>query len=196
MSKPFTSWSTNKPNVLCVCVCLQVKSTQNSASLRRKAQEVQQIAEQELGFVPSNDSVDGENTQITKQCARKSMPTRSFLYVVQQRIVALLVTETISQAFVASENGHSMTSKKPYKASLGIRLLWVKASHRTRGIATKLVDVARERLVFGYTSIPPQQVAFSSPTESGLGFARAYMKRHEVPLLVYQYANEESHDNA
>ena len=165
----------------------QVKSSNTNTTLRRKVQDVQQIAEQELGFVQSDNDDNGDSA--TNKRTRQSLPIHSFLFVVQQRIVALLMTETISQAFLSSENGQSMTCvQQPRKANLGIRLLWVKASHRSTGIATKLVDVARERLVFGYTSIPARQVAFSSPTESGLGFARAYMKRHGVPLLVYQYA--------
>ena len=161
-------------------------------------QEVQQIAEKELGFVSSNhdDIVGAKDSTSTKKCARPSPSFHAFLYVVQQRIVALLLTETISKAFVASDNGQSLTSTKPRRAHLGIRLLWVKASHRTTGIATQLVDEARERLVYGYTSIPAKHVAFSSPTESGLGFARAYMKRHKAPLLVYQYASHESDDKA
>ena len=165
-------------------VCFgQVKATQTKPSLRQKVQEVQKIAEEELGFAPSET--------VNLKHNRQSAPFNSFLFAVKQRIVGLLVTEKISEAFLVGEHGQSIVSGTPKRACLGVHLLWVKASHRGQGIATNLVNVARERLVFGYTSIPPEQVAFSSPTESGLGFARAYMKRHNAPLLVYQFAHEE-----
>lgn len=165
----------------------QVKTTTPAnTTLRRKAQDVQKIAEQDLGFVAANH----EGTKNTRQ----TRPFHSFLYVVRQRVVGLLMTETISKAFLATDkttqNGSPSISSctgKAQKASLGIHLLWVKDNHRGKGIATSLVNVARERLVFGYTSIPAKQVAFSSPTESGMGFAQAYMKHHNVPVLVYEY---------
>jgi GNAT superfamily N-acetyltransferase len=169
----------------------QVKATQTNATLRRKVQEVQTIAEQELGFVPCDIDRD-----VHHQRGRlESRPFNAFLFVVQQRIVGLLLTETITQAFVACQDdndktGQSITWGKPCKANLGIHLLWVKASHRNKGIATKLLDTARERLVFGYTSISPALVAFSSPTQSGLAFAQAYMKRFKAPLLVYQFTSK------
>lgn len=109
-----------------------------------------------------------------------------FLHVQRERIVGLLATEKITQAFVVTQSG----AGKATPANLGIHLMWVHAQRRGQGIATKLVNVARERSLFGYTSIAPHRVAFSSPTQAGLGFARGYMGRYQAPILIYEFSSE------
>lgn len=165
---------------------LQVKPS-HSLSLRRKAQEVQKIAEQELGFASSDSS--SENWE--KQAGGTGLSNFTyFLHVVHQRVVGLLATESITRAFVAMGNESVVVcSGKASKANLGVHLLWVHKKHRGKRIATRLLDLARERTVYGYTMVPFNRVAFSSPTEAGLGFARSYMRGSGQPVLVYQYAN-------
>eukprot|EP00977_Amphora_coffeiformis_P012818 scaffold3240_cov187-Amphora_coffeaeformis.AAC.13 len=178
-----TALKKSNQGVLCVGTdeyIMEVKSSQTS-TLRGKIQEVRNIAEQELGFVPMDNERDGGTS---------STSYNYLLYIVQQRIVGLLVTEKIVEAYVAAPTGEGFLSPTACKANLGVHLMWVHGRHRGKGIATKLLDVARERAVFGYTSIPPNRVAFSSPTEAGLGFARSYMDRHnKAPVLVYRYVN-------
>ncbi len=60
------------------------------------------------------------------------------------------------------------------KPFLGIRLMWVQAQFRRRGIAAKLIDAARSNFLFGIT-FPLDQVAFSQPTELGFLFAKKYV---------------------
>ena len=151
--------------------------------MRRKIQDVRKIAEKELGFAHVDNG-------FAETSFRKSSALTYYIYIIEDRIVGLLATENITRAFVATEAGHSISSGKAHKASLGIHLMWVHAKHRKQGIATKLLDFARDRCVFGYTSIPPSRVAFSSPTESGFCFARSYMAKHETPVLVYQFSFE------
>lgn len=67
-------------------------------------------------------------------------------------------------------------SKESRKASLGIYQIWVHSNYRNRGIARSLVDAARTHLYFGLI-VPVDQLAFSSPTESGVKFARRYNSR-------------------
>ena len=63
---------------------------------------------------------------------------------------------------------------KPAKALLGVHQIWVHKSHRHRGIASKLVTAARDHLIFGMM-VPLELVAFRSPTDEGLRFAKSYV---------------------
>jgi len=136
-----------------------------------------------------------------------SKPYNHFIYIVRERIVGLLVTEKIAEAYMmASSPSISSTATTgpgcvsptmTCKANLGVHIIWVHNKHRGKGIATKLLDVARERAVFGYTSVPTNRVAFSSPTEAGLEFAQSYMDKHnnnskKAPVLVYRYVKDTS----
>jgi hypothetical protein len=51
------------------------------------------------------------------------------------------------------------------------------------GIATQLIDAAREHAVFGMV-VPKSKIAFSSPTEAGFNFAKNYCGQDP---LVYEY---------
>jgi N-acetyltransferase len=116
---------------------------------------------------------------------------------VNQRVVGMVSVESITVAYpllngtpIGTTDQPSNTacarSLQPRKAVLGIHQLWVHTQHRQRGIASTLVDMARKHMCFGYTSIPIEQIAFSSPTESGLAFARQYNTRHQNQVvLVY-----------
>ena len=73
---------------------------------------------------------------------------------------------------------------EPSKAMLGIAVLWTHPRVRHQGIATKLVDAARESVVFGIV-VPKPKVAFSSPTEAGWEFAKNYCGGDRP--MVYEY---------
>jgi len=64
----------------------------------------------------------------------------------------------------------------------GISRIWVHNSARRRGIASRLLEVARENLVYGFV-IPRKQVAFSQPTIDGKLFALHYTGTKQ--LMVY-----------
>jgi len=71
------------------------------------------------------------------------------------------------------------------KATLGIHQIWTHRLHRGKKIATKLCDVARSRMVFGET-VKVGMMAFSSPTNDGIGFAGKYGGGEaKVKVLVY-----------
>ena len=72
-------------------------------------------------------------------------------------------------------------SEKPRKAIMGVHQLWCHRSHRQKSIASRLVDAAREKLVYGMV-IPKNWVAFSSPTADGASFATKYVTPG-VPLV-------------
>jgi N-acetyltransferase len=132
------------------------------------------IVDQELGFASN---------------ATKKNDLTTYLCILNNRVVGMVLAEEITAGYRLlphsnSENASSSLhfgvtrSACPSKAVLGIYQLWVHHKHRNRGIASVLVDVARKNMFFGYSSIPVQLVAFSSPTESGLAFAQQYYARN------------------
>lgn len=158
-----------------------------------KLKLIRRIVDQELGFEPRT-TVSGKTTSHDE-------PT-TYLCVVDQRVVGLVVVEEITTAYRILDSPSTPTPKseeskqlhfgltrsnQPSKAVLGIYQIWVHEKHRRRGIASTLVDVARKHMCFGYSAVPIEQIAFSSPTESGLAFAKLYHQRHEShnDVLVY-----------
>jgi N-acetyltransferase len=65
---------------------------------------------------------------------------------------------------------------------LGVRAMWVHSTARRRGVATILLDVARQVACFGAT-VPRAACAFTSPTAAGRAFATRYCGT--ARLLVY-----------
>lgn len=124
------------------------------------------MVQRELSFVTDTDGLTPQQT--------------AYLYIVQNRVVGLIVAETIAEAF-------TVHSSERREAVLGIFQLWVHANHRRKGIASRLVTAAREHKVFGMV-VPIHQTAFSSPTQSGLEFAQRYANGS---VLVYNCASLE-----
>jgi len=76
---------------------------------------------------------------------------------------------------------HYYRSTRATKAMMGVHQIWCHRLHRRKGIARTLVDMARDKLVYGMT-VPFDLVAFSSPTVDGAAFARRYSET-ERPLV-------------
>jgi hypothetical protein len=90
----------------------------------------------------------------------------------RDNILGVATVQFISQAFsMSSLYDRSLT---PSRAILGIGILWTHHSVRHRGIATILVNAARDHAVFGMR-VEKTMVAFSSPTQAGYDFARDYL---------------------
>jgi hypothetical protein len=142
----------------------------DSYGLRKKVAQVQSIVVKDLNFA----------------CTSKSTRT-AYLYVVDKRVVGMLVAEIIHQAYLLSRNKYignisNNCSVNPIlrqgfertldatKAMLGIHQLWVHCKFRQQGVASQLLTTARQKMVFGLI-VPTNQTAFSSPTEAGIAFA-------------------------
>ncbi|CAM9618919.1 unnamed protein product, partial [Hapterophycus canaliculatus] len=69
------------------------------------------------------------------------------------------------------------------QAVVGILQVWVHEQSRRQGVATRLVDTVREKMVYGLP-LRREQVAFSQPTREGQAFAIRYTGG-EGKLLVY-----------
>jgi ribosomal protein S18 acetylase RimI-like enzyme len=144
------------------------------------------IVDQELGFVS-----DSHATKLFS----------TYLCIVNKRVVGMVLVEEISSAYqlLAPPSSASLSgglpfgltrSAQPTKAVLGIYQLWVHRQHRHRGIASVLVDMARKQMVFGYTPVPVLEVAFSSPTESGLAFAQYYYSVNCEPRPLHSSSGD------
>ncbi|KAK7202195.1 ESCO acetyltransferase domain-containing protein [Novymonas esmeraldas] len=66
----------------------------------------------------------------------------------------------------------------------GVRLVWVSAASRGRGVAHRMVERARRSVTYG-CDIAAADVAFAEPTAMGTAFARHYSGRPD--FLVYYY---------
>jgi N-acetyltransferase len=148
--------------------------------------EVKEIVEKELGFVPSKGSEHCDDYS--------SMEDKTaFLYVSKKRIIGFCTVELILQAFRLQSNEKKCVndgkngsyicqrSQKPSPATMGVYQIWCHGAHRRKGIAKKLLDTARSKLVYG-TTIDIGKVAFSSPTGEGQAFAQKYTGNAE-PLI-------------
>jgi len=147
---------------------VQVRPSDSSA-IRKKVQQVRAIVDQELGFAPASD-VDSVRS--------------TYLYLVHKRVVAMLSAEVIERGYILQTNFER--SKEPQKAMLGVHQIWVNSKFRKQRIASRLVDTAREKMVFGLV-VPADFVAFSSPTEAGIAFAMRYLQRTSISNQVLVY---------
>jgi hypothetical protein len=93
-------------------------------------------------------------------------------------------TKQKSKSFGDDKRYHFTRSNQSTKAMMGVHQLWCHKSHRNKGIASKLLDVARRNLIYGI-AVPKNMIAFSSPTIDGALFARRYCDTYTP--LVYDF---------
>lgn len=105
-----------------------------------------------------------------------------YLYLDRGTCVGLCLAEKIERAYrvvdafvdnapeeVASifpRSSSISTSETAEVALLGISRIWTSTSHRRKGIAAALLDVAKRNFFYGM-EVPKEKIAFSQPTESG-----------------------------
>ncbi|KAJ8355850.1 hypothetical protein SKAU_G00186440 [Synaphobranchus kaupii] len=153
----------------------------------KKAEEVRKLADNELGF-----------QQVSLSCPSKA---KTYLFVNSDKmVVGCLITEHIRQAFRVLEQPErtkDMTkadfmehhrawccSTSPETAICGVSRIWVFSLMRRQGIATRLVDTARNTFMYG-SHLTKTEIAFSDPTPDGKLFATKYC---ETPtFLVYNF---------
>ena len=190
-----------------VAMIVCIRPTDTEASLRQKVQQAHEICMPELGMQHHN--LNSTTTTATTTSSGGSRPLTTFLYIRQKRIVGVCTVEPISTAYrMVTDSERSLhpetitTSKATTQTTtsqryLGIYLLWVHKNHRRQQIAKELVETARYKTAYGWT-VPPQHVAFSSPTQAGLAFAKKYyaasssddVEPQQVHPLVYEYHHQ------
>ncbi|XP_033873864.2 N-acetyltransferase ESCO2 [Acipenser ruthenus] len=153
----------------------------------KKADEVRQLADNELGF-----------KQVSLSCPSRS---KTYLFVNSEKmIVGCLVAEQIKLAFrVLNEPAEQKEVKKhellehhrawccstkPENAICGISRIWVFSLMRRKGIGSRMVDTVRNSFMYG-CHLSKEEIAFSDPTPDGKLFASNYC---ETPaFLVYNF---------
>ncbi|RIB26075.1 ESCO1/2 acetyl-transferase-domain-containing protein [Gigaspora rosea] len=154
---------------------------------KRKILQILDVIDTELNSVELSE-------QKLDQC-------KIYLYVTdKKRVEGCVIAEPITQAYRisrddkdgmqvekmqigTSNNGSAVFCfTKPIQAACGINRIWVSRPNRRKGIATKLLNIVREKFVYGCV-LKPSDLAFSQPTGDGQAFASHYTGTME--FLVY-----------
>ncbi|CAG5114595.1 unnamed protein product [Candidula unifasciata] len=147
---------------------------------KKKVEDVNQLMGKELGFSDTSTPIHPYH--------------KVFLYVQDKQITGCCVAEPVQEGYRiipgdldnSQESGQRpwCCSQVPEPVCVGISRLWVAASSRKTGVATKLVDCVRQWFSYG-SLIPKHKVAFSDPTPDGRRFAQKYTGT--PTFLVYRY---------
>ncbi|KAL7688527.1 putative acyl-CoA N-acyltransferase, N-acetyltransferase ESCO, zinc-finger [Plasmopara halstedii] len=149
----------------------------------RKLLEIKKVLDDALGFVE-------EKTFLQR---------KHFVYVQDHQVVGCINVSRITKAYlleksaskpdiskekaIALADDSALTASTILKpAVVGVCQLWVHPLFRRQSIASRMVDVAREKSVYGM-HVSKNLVAFAQPTRNGLQFAQKYMESCDV--LVY-----------
>ncbi|KOG99843.1 Eco1p [Saccharomyces eubayanus] len=106
---------------------------------------------------------------------------KAFVYIRNDRAIGIIIIENLHGGNgKASDRGRWMVydSRRLVQNvypdfKIGISRIWVCRTARNLGIATKLIDIARENIIYGEV-VPRSQVAWSQPTDSGGKLASKY----------------------
>jgi N-acetyltransferase len=149
----------------------------DSHTFKKKALEARAVIDTDLGVNDGEEHVH-----------------HTYLHVESGKVTGCIIAERITHAnriiVEGNENlsdldivnGMIFTDSENIPAVCGISRMWVHSSHRRKQIASKLIDAARESIVYGY-DVPITKLAFSQPTTDGKLFARKYTGTDK--FLVY-----------
>ncbi|KAM0753007.1 hypothetical protein T439DRAFT_378753 [Meredithblackwellia eburnea MCA 4105] len=133
-----------------------------------------------------------------------------FIFLTPQRkVIACAVVQRIEKAFQVvpsiepSENdapssspsdpsflrvGESSSaifcSPTPLPTLLGVQRIWTSSTHRRAGLASRLLDVAAKKFIYGCSVDRAKGVAFSQPTGDGMELARRWTGTREFRVFV------------
>ncbi|GMF50082.1 unnamed protein product [Phytophthora fragariaefolia] len=163
---------------------LEIRGDDPTSHLK-KLLEIKTVLDDALGFVEEDAFL------------RRS----HFVYIQNHKVVGCVNTERITEAFTLDRSASSLVSvtksdevssigadgavtasSVAQPAVVGICQLWVHPSSRRKRIATRMIDIVREKSIYGM-HVAKNLVAFAQPTRNGLQFAQKYMDPCEV--LIY-----------
>ncbi|GMS89398.1 hypothetical protein PENTCL1PPCAC_11573, partial [Pristionchus entomophagus] len=196
-------------------VILKVDKKCDAVSLKTKVEEVvKNHVNVSLGFTeegsmwdsklssmysdatPSTPSTPSSSRSLHSSTQPRSQQRKAFMAIVRDNkgnscIAGIVIVEAVCRAY--DVDGEKMIRNKEL---MGVNRLWVNEEMMRKGIATKMVDAARQN--FCSQSIPRSRVVFSEPTLVGQIFARRYVRDDGGSggdgggrLLVYSLANDE-----
>ncbi|PNS21428.1 hypothetical protein CAC42_1207 [Sphaceloma murrayae] len=194
LGKPFRKWA--DMHELCSAregALIVVVDANCRAFERRKAREVLDVVQKDLGAVDIPDAKLWSKDRSATGEAVEGSHCRVYLYILGLKCVGLCLAEYIESASRTIEShgseagigqGPSLSlSDDMEPAKVGISRIWTSKCHRKRGIAVALLDsVLRSFDVEG--TLTKADIAFSQPTTSGIALARKWHGKNDG-WLVY-----------
>ncbi|XP_063218363.1 N-acetyltransferase eco isoform X2 [Bacillus rossius redtenbacheri] len=136
----------------------------------KKVTEVLEVVDRDLGYADGGSGLDIQGSKV-------------FLYVEGRSVVGCLVAQPVSEAHrLQVAAGLDTCSRETHPVRCGVSRLWVVASRRRRGVASRLVDCMRANFMYDYI-LGVEDFAFSVPTVSGKEFGMKYTNKQN--FLVY-----------
>jgi N-acetyltransferase len=99
-------------------------------------------------------------------------------YVLAERVVTARTIQLSSDGMATAHEGAAALTG----ALCGVRRVWVAPHVRRRGIASKLLNAARENVICAHV-VPHRHVVFTTPTQAGARFALAFI--HGIGNEIY-----------
>ncbi|XP_062506239.1 N-acetyltransferase ESCO2-like [Corticium candelabrum] len=128
--------------------------------------------------------------------AREDPTIKVFLFISERKVCGGLIAEAIKEAYpiITTQDKDDSTwfiqRSEPRPAYCGVNRLWVCSKCRLRAVATRLMDCARQKFIYGMF-LHKDQLAFSDPTSDGRAFATKYFSTPS--FLVYRKQQEQTH---
>ncbi|CDO92294.1 unnamed protein product [Kluyveromyces dobzhanskii CBS 2104] len=116
---------------------------------------------------------------------------KAFVYVKKNRAVGVITIEHIEKTdrgkWMVLDTKSIVPNVIP-DVKLGISRIWVSRNHRKHGIATRLLEIARKKSIYGCI-VNKWELAWSQPSQSGSILARRYnaVKHQSGKLLLPCY---------
>jgi GNAT superfamily N-acetyltransferase len=176
---------------------IRVIDHRGSAALKQGVEKALEVTRHDLGgWILSPQKLWAEITNPHNKNDPNHVPRyKVYLYLINLQVVGLVLAERIARGGAyyhgpmiideygglpnvgvsehSSEEQEFVYSDFEYKCYMSIDRIWTRRDFRRNGIATLLVDHARQSFVPGL-SLSKEQIAFSRPTSAGREFATKY----------------------
>jgi N-acetyltransferase len=186
---------------------VEIRPSDTNQQLIQKVVSIKSIVDQEMGFVSSCNILENKvaflyvlEKRVVGFCLVENI-SRAYKVVSSENDDQgqTVVTNDSNDSYVNQKNkddsdsgikngtgSHPVASQfvrslSPTKALMGVHQIWCHKNFRRQGISKALLDVAREKFIFGMV-IPRDMVAFSSPTMDGFCLACHYSDT-QYPLV-------------
>lgn len=148
---------------------------------RRKAQEVLDVVQLELGAVEISETDLWQKPNLGPDATTTaSSPSnyRAFLYITGMTCTGLCLAKNVRRAFatkpvVDAEESAWCLGEEELKVEIGISRIWCSKSYRHKSIATALLNAVAAHYKDSHI-VAKARVAFSQPTTSGAALARSW----------------------
>ncbi|OQS07590.1 N-acetyltransferase [Thraustotheca clavata] len=140
----------------------------DAASHVKKLLQIKRMIEDALGFIEEEEFLERNH----------------YIYLENDIVVGCACVESVNTAYPFSYDNEivAIDKSKPMDVHVGISHIWVHSNSRRKGIAKLLLNIVRQKFMYGMT-ISLAHCAFSQPTKDGVLFGQNYCAPH--PMLVY-----------